>query len=45
MGAKRQRQLEEERARKEAHDSRLAKEYAQSMFDWGKIALNHNDGI
>ena len=45
MVAKCQRQLEEERARKEAHDSHLAKEYAQSMFDWGKIALNHNDGI
>ena len=45
MATKCQRQLEEERARKEAHDSRLAKEYAQSMFDWGKIVLNHNDGI
>ncbi|RLM86565.1 hypothetical protein C2845_PM04G24650 [Panicum miliaceum] len=35
MAAKRQRQLEEERARKEAHESHLAKEYAQRMFDWG----------
>ncbi|PUZ51086.1 hypothetical protein GQ55_6G145600 [Panicum hallii var. hallii] len=43
--AKRQRQLEEERARKEAYESRLAKEYAQRMFDWGKIVLNHNDSM
>jgi hypothetical protein len=43
--AKCQRQLEEERARKEAYESRLAKEYAQRMFDWGKIVLNHNDSM
>ena len=30
---KRLRQEEEEHARKEAHDSHLAKEYAQKMFD------------
>ncbi|RLM64607.1 hypothetical protein C2845_PM16G04330 [Panicum miliaceum] len=45
MAAKRQRQLEEERARKEAHESHLDKEYAQRMFNWGKIVLNHNDSM
>jgi hypothetical protein len=33
--ARRQRQEEEERLRKEAHDGRMAKEYAQSMLEWG----------
>ena len=42
---KRQRQAEEERARKEAHDSHLAKEYAQKMFDWGKVVLSQNHAM
>ncbi|CAL5078980.1 unnamed protein product [Urochloa decumbens] len=40
MAAKRQRQLEEERAKKEAHEGRLAKEYAQKMSDWGEVVMS-----
>jgi len=42
---KRLRQAEEEHARKEAHDSHLAKEYAQKMFDWGKVVLSQNHAM
>jgi hypothetical protein len=45
MAAKRQRQAEEERTRKEAHESRLAKEYAQKMFDWGNVVLSQNHAM
>ena len=37
MAARRQRQHEEEQLRKEARDSRLAKEYAQTMMEWGRM--------
>ncbi|CAL4979876.1 unnamed protein product [Urochloa decumbens] len=40
MAAKRQRQLEEERAKKEAHEGCLAKEYAQKMSDWGEVVMS-----
>ncbi|RLM60531.1 hypothetical protein C2845_PM14G09660 [Panicum miliaceum] len=43
IAAKSQRQDEDECARKEADESHLAKEYAQSMFDWGKIILIHTN--
>lgn len=36
MAARRQRQEEQEHIRKEAHDSKLAKDYAQSMLEWGR---------
>jgi hypothetical protein len=45
MAARRQRQEEEDRMRKEASDSRLAKEYAQNMLDWGKTVHAHNENI
>jgi len=31
--------------RKEASDSRLAKEYAQNMLDWGRTVHAHNENI
>jgi len=36
MAARRQCQEEQEHIRKEAHDSKLAKDYAQSMLEWGR---------
>lgn len=36
MAARRQRREEEERLRKEANDSKLAKNYADSMLEWGR---------
>jgi hypothetical protein len=37
MASTRQRQEEEDRMRQEAGDSRLAKEYAQKMMEWGRV--------
>ena len=45
MAARHRRQEEEERMRKEAHDSRLAKEYAQNMLEWGRMVHAHNENI
>ncbi|CAD6249966.1 unnamed protein product [Miscanthus lutarioriparius] len=43
--ARRQRQEEEERLRKEAHDGRAAKEYAKSMFEWGATQVASHTGM
>jgi hypothetical protein len=45
MAARRQRQEEEDRMRKEASDSRVAKEYAQNMLDWGKSVHTQMENI
>jgi len=45
VAARRQRQEKEERSRKEAHDSRVAKEYAQNMLEWGRMVHAHNENI
>ena len=45
VAARHQRQEEEERSRKEAHDSRVAKEYAQNMLEWGRMVHAHNENI
>jgi len=37
MAARRQRQEEDERLRREAHDGRVAKEYAQNMMEWSRM--------
>ncbi|RLN22900.1 hypothetical protein C2845_PM07G12990 [Panicum miliaceum] len=44
MAATRQRQ-EEEHLRKEAHDSELAKDYAQSMLEWGRTVQSQFERI
>ena len=41
MAAQRQRQEEENRMRKEAHDSCMAKDFAQRMLEWGRIVHDH----
>jgi len=43
--ARHQRQEEEERLRKEAHDGHAAKEYAKSMFEWGATVHAYNENI
>ena len=45
MAARRQRQQEEEQLRKEARDSRLAKEYAQTMMEWGRMVQDRDEKI
>ncbi|WVZ89659.1 hypothetical protein U9M48_036034 [Paspalum notatum var. saurae] len=45
MAARRQRQEEEEHLRKEARDIQLANEYAQNMFEWGRMVHAHNVNI
>lgn len=45
MAARRQRQEEEERSRKEAHDSRMAKEYAQNMLERVRMVHARNENI
>jgi hypothetical protein len=39
------RQEEAERIRKQARDTHLAKEYAQSMMEWGRMAQIHHENI
>jgi hypothetical protein len=43
--AKCRRQEEAEHIRKEAHESRLAKEYAHNMAEWGKMAQIYNENM
>jgi hypothetical protein len=43
--AKRRRQEEVERIRKEARDTHSAKEYAQSMMEWGRMAQIHHENM
>ncbi|CAD6269033.1 unnamed protein product [Miscanthus lutarioriparius] len=45
MAARHQRQEEEDRMRKEASDGRLAKEYAQNMLNWARMAHTHNENM
>jgi len=45
MAAQRQRQEEENRMRKEAHDSCMAKDFAQRMLEWGRIVHDHYDNM
>ena len=43
--AKRRRQEEAERIRKEAHESRSAKEYAHNMAEWGRMVQICNENM
>jgi hypothetical protein len=43
IAAKRKRQEEDKRARKEARECRAAKEYAQAMLEWGRVMQGHNE--
>jgi hypothetical protein len=45
MAARRQRQEEDERLRKEAHDSRVAKEYAQNMTEWSRMVHAYTENM
>ncbi|KAL6870899.1 hypothetical protein ACP4OV_014747 [Aristida adscensionis] len=42
IAAKRKRQEEDGRVQMEAHDCRVAKEYAQNMLEWGRVMQGHN---
>jgi hypothetical protein len=43
IAAKRKRQEEDERARKEARECHATKEYAQAMLEWGRVMQSHNE--
>jgi hypothetical protein len=45
MAARRQRQEEDERLRKEAQDGRVAKEYAQNMTEWGRMVHAYTESM
>jgi hypothetical protein len=45
VAARHQRQEEDECLRKEAHDGRVAHEYAKSMFEWGATVHAYNENI
>lgn len=45
MDAQRQHQEEENQMRKEARDSCMAKDFAQRMFEWGRIVHDHYDNM
>ncbi|CAD6218524.1 unnamed protein product [Miscanthus lutarioriparius] len=45
MAARRQRQEEDERLRREAHDGRVAKEYAQNVSAWSTMRVAEVNGL
>jgi len=45
MAARRQRQEEDERLRREAHDGRVAKEYAQNVSAWSTMVHAYTESM
>jgi len=45
MAARRQRQEEDERLRREAHDGRVAKEYAQNVSAWSTMVHAYTENM
>jgi hypothetical protein len=45
MAARGQHQEEDEQLRKEAHDSRVAKEYAQNMMEWSRMVHAYTENM
>jgi len=45
MAARLQCQEEDERLRKEAHDCRVAKEYAQNMMEWSRMVHAYTENM
>ena len=45
MAARRQRQEEDERLRREAHDGRVAKEYAQNVLAWSTMVHAYTESM